>query len=106
MIENNKVRTKQFTEHTRKVLCPQCNARLFDINPDNWDYKTIVMRMGDRVDFDIAEKCPRCKALVGISLERKQVTLMFRTVSNKPPQSFYSLPTPYRVILLEEGSGA
>ena len=108
MTENNKVHTKRFDEHVRKVACPQCRARLFDINPDNWDYKAIVMRMGDRTSFDIAEKCPKCKALVGISLERKQAQPKFRTVSNQPPvgvQSF-SLPMPYRVILLEEGAGA
>ena len=108
MTENNKVSAKRFDEHLRKVACPQCRARLFDINPDNWEYKAIVMRMGDRISFDIAEKCPKCKALVGISLERKQSQLKFRTVSNQPPvgaQSF-SLPMPFRVILLEEGAGA
>ena len=108
MTENNKVSTKRFDEHVRKVACPQCRARLFDINPDNWDYKAIVMRMGDRTSFDIAEKCPKCKALVGISLERKQSQLKFRTVSNQPPMEVrsLSLPMPYRVILLEEGTGA
>ena len=108
MTENKMVSAKRFDEHLRKVACPQCRARLFDINPNNWDYKAIVMRMGDRTSFDIAEKCPKCKALVGISLESKQTQLKFRTVSNQPPvgvQSF-SLPTPYRVILLEEGAGA
>ena len=95
----NKVSTKRFDEHARKVACPQCRARLFDINPDNWDYKAIVMRMGDRTSFDIAEKCPKCKALVGISLERKQAQMKFADVSNQ-------LPMPYRVILLEEGAGA
>ena len=39
MTENNKVSAKRFDEHLRKVACPQCRARLFDINPDNWDYK-------------------------------------------------------------------
>ena len=108
MTENKMVSAKRFDEHLRKVACPQCRARLFDINPDNWEYKAIAMRMGDRTSFDIAEKCPKCKALVGISLERKQSQLKFRTVSNQPPtgvQSF-SLPIPYRVILLEEGADA
>ena len=99
MTENNKAFTKRFDEHGRKVACPQCRARLFDINPDNWDYKAIVMRMGDRTSFDITEKCPKCKALVGISLERNQTQLKFRTVSNQ-------LPMPCRVVLLEEGAGA
>ena len=99
MAENNKAYTKRFDEHGRKVACPQCRARLFDINPDNWDYKAIVMRMGDRTSFDITEKCPKCKALVGISLERKQTQLKFRAVSNQ-------LPMPCRVVLLEEGAGA
>ena len=105
MTENKMVSAKRFDEHLRKVACPQCRARLFDINPDNREYKAIVMRMGDRMTMDIMEKCPKCKALVGISLERKQ---KFRTVSNQPPtgvQSF-SLPIPYRVILLEEGADA
>ena len=99
MTENKKVSAKRFDEHVRKVACPQCRARLFDINPDNWDYKAIVMHMGDRTSFDITEKCPKCKALVGISLERKQTQLKFAAVSNQ-------LPMPYRVILLEEGAGA
>ena len=107
MTENNKVHTKRFDEHVRKVACPQCRARLFDINPNNWDYKAIVMRMGDRTSFDIAEKCPKCKSLVGILLERKQAELKFRTVSNQPTDvRSLSLPMPYRVILLEEGAGA
>ena len=45
------------------------------------------------------EKCPKCKALVGISLERKQSQLKFAAVSSQ-------LPMPYRVVLLEEGAGA
>ena len=104
----NKVSTKRFDEHARKVACPQCRARLFDINPDNWEYKAIVMRMGDRMTMDIMEKCPKCKALVGISLERKQAQLKFRTVSNQPPVGVrsLSLPMPCRVVLLEEGAGA
>ena len=53
MTENKKVSAKRFDEHLRKVACPQCRARLFDINPDNWEYKAIVMRMGDRTSFDI-----------------------------------------------------
>ena len=108
MTENNKAHTKCFDEYARKVACPQCRARLFDINPDNWEYKAIVMRMGDRTSFDIAEKCPKCKALVGISLERKQAQLKFRTVSNQPSEGVrsLSLPMPYRVVLLEEGAGA
>ena len=63
----NKVSTKRFDEHARKVACPQCRARLFDINPDNWEYKAIVMRMGDRMTMDIMEnpsnsrsKCITC----------------------------------------------
>jgi len=99
MTENKKVSAKRFDEHVRKVACPQCRARLFDINPDNWDYKAIVMHMGDRPSFDITEKCPKCKALVGILLEWKQTQLKFAAVSNQ-------LPMPYRVILLEEGAGA
>ena len=108
MTENKMVSAKRFDEHLRKVACPQCRARLFDINPDNWDYKAIVMRMGGRTSFDIAEKCPKCKALVGISLERKQAQLKFRTVSNQPPVGVrsLSLPMPCRVVLLEEGAGA
>ena len=108
MTENNKAFTKRFDEYGRKVACPQCRARLFDINPDNWEYKAIVMRMGDRTSFDIAEKCPKCKALVGISLERKQAQVKFRTVSNQLPVGVrsLSLPMPYRVVLLEEGAGA
>ena len=106
MTENNHgISVVRSGDHGRKVACPQCRARLFDINPENWDYKAIVMRMGDRMSFDIAEKCPKCKALVGISLERKQAPLMFRTVGNQPPVVF-TLPTPYRVVLLEEGAGA
>ena len=105
MTENKMVSAKRFDEHLRKVACPQCRARLFDINPDNWDYKAIVMRMGDRTSFDIAEKCPKCKALVGISLERKRAPLMFRTVDNRQPAVF-TMPTPYRVVLLEESTGA
>ena len=99
MTENKMVSAKRFDGHLRKVACPQCRARLFDINPDNWEYKAIVMRMGDRTSFDIAEKCPKCKALVGISLERKQAQVIFAAVSNQ-------LPMPYRVVLLEEGTGA
>ena len=108
MTENKKVAIRRFDEHTRKVACPQCRARLFDINPDNWEYKAIVMRTGDRTSFDIAEKCPKCKALVGISLERKQAQLKFRTVSNQPPVDVRSLalPMPYRVALPEDGVSA
>ena len=101
----NKVSAKRFDEHGRKVACPQCRARLFDINPDNWEYKAIVMRMGDRMTMDIMEKCPKCKALVGISLERKRAPLMFRTVDNRQPAVF-TMPTPYRVVWLEESTGA
>ena len=101
----NKVSAKRFDEHGRKVACRQCRARLFDINPDNWEYKAIVMRMGDRMTMDIMEKCPKCKALVGISLERKRAPLMFRTVDNRQPAVF-TMPTPYRVVLLEESTGA
>ena len=39
MLSNIEVRTIRSDDHTRKVACPQCRARLFDLNTDNWDYK-------------------------------------------------------------------
>ena len=105
MLSNIEVRAVRSDDHTRKVACPQCRARLFDLNTDNWDYKAIILRMGDKTSIDIAQKCPKCKALVGISLERIKAPIMFRTVTGTSP-TIFTLPTPYRVIILEEGTGA
>lgn len=105
MLNGIEVRTIRSGDHLRKVACPQCRARLFDLNTDGWNYKAIVMQMGSKTSIDIAQKCPKCKALVGISLERIKAPVAFRMAAGTSPTVF-TLLTPYRVIILEEGTGA
>jgi len=74
MNENHSiVRTIHYNSITTKVVCPQCKARLFDINSVNWSYKAVsLLSDRDKTEVDIAEKCPKCKLLVGVSLKNRQ----------------------------------
>ena len=92
--------------YARKVYCPKCRARLMDIHAKDLEYKAMLARMGDRLSFDFSMKCPKCGSIVGISFERTPAVIHFRTAWGPPPDWGLPLPTPYRVVLLEEGVGA
>lgn len=99
-------RSKAPDHYVRKVYCPKCRARLMDIQAKDLEYRAMLAHMGNRLSFDFCMKCPKCGSIVGISFARNPAGIHFRTASGPPPDWSLPLPTPYRVILLEEGVGA
>lgn len=62
----------------------------------------VLQGMGNRMAFDFAIKCPRCKAIGGISFERSRMPLMFMSHTGRLPRyAFYNL-APHRVVVLAE----
>ena len=83
-----------------KVHCPQCNARLLDIRSDDLEYSAIIEQMGNRDQFDFSIKCPKCKSIVGITFERRQAQIKFRTASGVPAPVMKTAPMPQRIAII------
>ena len=99
----DKQTTKEHTESLcTKSLMPLCRARFKDICNSDLEYRAVLQGMGNRMAFDFAIKCPRCKAIGGISFERSRMPLMFMSHTERLPRyAFYNL-APHRVVVLAE----
>ena len=83
-----------------KVHCPQCDARLLDIRSDDLEYRAVIEQMGNRDQFDFSTKCPKCKSIVGITFERKQSQIKFRTASSVPAPVIKTAPMPQWIAVI------
>ena len=86
--------------YSPKVHCPQCDARLLDIRSDDLEYRAVIEQMGNRNQFDFSTKCPKCKSIVGITFERKQAQIKFRTAFGVPAPVIKTAPMPQRIVII------
>lgn len=63
---------RQHSDHRdRKVHCPQCRARLMDIQDDSLLYTATVLSPDYNAHYALTVKCQKCRAFVGLSFEHK-----------------------------------
>ena len=61
---------RQHSDHRdRKVHCPQCHARLMDIQDDSLLYTATVLSPDCNAHYALTVKCQKCRAFVGLSFE-------------------------------------
>ena len=55
----------------RKVHCPQCRARLMDIQDDSLLYTATLLSANCNAHYALTVKCQKCRSFVGLSFEHK-----------------------------------
>ena len=63
---------RQHSDHRdRKVHCPQCRARLMDIQDDSLLYTAALLSANCNAHYALTVKCQKCRAFVGLSFEHR-----------------------------------
>ena len=67
---------RQHSDHRdRKVHCPQCRARLMDIQDDSLLYTATVLSKNCNAHYALTVKCQKCRAFVGLSFEHRSTPI-------------------------------
>ena len=67
---------RQHSDHRdRKVHCPQCHARLMDIQDDSLLYTATLLSANCNAHYALTVKCQKCRAFVGLSFEHRSTPI-------------------------------
>ena len=74
---------RQHSDHRdRKVHCPQCRARLMDIQDDSLLYTAALLSANCNAHYALTVKCQKCRSFVGLSFEYRPTAIpLLGTVS-------------------------
>lgn len=72
MVETHSMinRYKTRDHYLKKLYCPQCRGRLMDIHSNRLKYSASLLGYDNILEHDVSIKCPKCKSVIGIILER------------------------------------